>query len=404
MRKSSQWHPPTVFVAIPTAGKDGQQRLEGVLRYLRLGYASWNLKLVTSLATVPVEEVERLADSGTDAFLLHLPFDRKDAERLKRLGKPIVLTTAFEKKPSSSVNTFRYLLLDNHQLGTMAAMHLMSLGRFASYGYVPSAYTSNWSYERGKSFSAQLRQHGFSCVNFAGTQNANMRTHEHGELVRWIRSLRLPAAIFAANDNYAMQTLMACEETGLNVPAQVAILGVDNDELIAANFSPSLSSIEPDFIANGFNAARELNRMLFRTLPKRTGTIQGQRLCSSNPRLVIRESTAFLSPATKLVENAMARIDKLALSGATPASIANQLGVSRCLLDLRMRQSRKETLGSLLRKRRLEEVRKLLKTTCLPIGAIAGRCGFQNVNALRNLFRRTYGIPMRDWRKSLPTP
>lgn len=388
---------PTVFVAIPTAGKDGQQRLEGVLRYLRLGFVRWNLKLVISQATIPVEQIERLAREGTDAFLLHLPYNSTDIERLKQIGKPIVITTATHR-PRAGLKTLKFVLLDNADLGTVAADHLMSLGRFASYGFIPSAYETNWSRERGAAFRKRLKACGLSCSTYAGRGDAANRTHDQTDLVHWIDSLRTPAAVFAANDNYALQALLACDAAGLEVPGQVALLGVDNDELIVNNFSPALSSIEPDFTANGFEAARTLDRMLERSKTASPGGRQNQRQSAAKPRLFIRESTAFLTPAAKLVEDALASISKLALTGATPSAIARSLGVSRCLLDLRLRQAHKETVGTLLRNRRLEEVRRLLRSTTLSTEAIATRCAFPNVNHLRNLFKKTYGVSMHAWR------
>ena len=50
--------------------------------------------------------------------------------------------------------------------------------------------------------------------------------------------------------------------------------------------------------------------------------------------------------------------------------------------------------------RRLAEVARRLRSTNLSIRAISAACGFGNVNHLKNLFKRKFGMPMRDWRKS----
>lgn len=389
---------PSVFVAIPTAGKDGQLRLEGLLRYLRLSGTAWNLKLVISQATISVAKIAELAKDGTDAFLLHLPYDRDEIAALAALGKPVVLTTARDRRQVSS-DSLRYVLINNTDIGRCAAGHLMSLGRFASFGFVPCAYEARWSYERGAAFAAALRAGGFSCSVYDGRGDIRTRTHDQARLAAWLSSLPQPCAILAANDNYALQTMLAADVAKLKIPSQLSIIGVDNHELIASNFTPSLSTIEPDFAANGFNAARELDRMIHQGRPPYPRPKSVPRACATQPRLVTRESTDFLSPSSRLVENVSASVNRLALTGATPDALAASLGVSRSLLALRLRQAGKPTVATLLRNRRLEEVRHLLATTRLPIDTIAERCAFPNANYLRNLFRATYGLSMREWRQ-----
>ena len=48
---------------------------------------------------------------------------------------------------------------------------------------------------------------------------------------------------FAHNDARGQQVLDACRRVGLPVPEQVAVLGVDNDEVLCALSPPPMSSI-----------------------------------------------------------------------------------------------------------------------------------------------------------------
>ena len=59
------------------------------------------------------------------------------------------------------------------------------------------------------------------------------------------------------------------------------------------------------------------------------------------------------------------------------------------------------TLAEKLGEIRLNAVKARLSRTSLPFGLIASQCGFPNVNSLRNLFRRRFGISMRDYRNQL---
>jgi len=47
---------------------------------------------------------------------------------------------------------------------------------------------------------------------------------------------------------------------------------------------------------------------------------------------------------------------------------------------------------------KLLSVVKLLETSCLPIVDVSRKCGFENVNHLKNIFKRRFGMSMREWR------
>ena len=95
---------------------------------------------------------------------------------------------------------------------------------------------------------------------------------------------------------------------------------------------------------------------------------------------------------------AVAFIDALAAENIKTADVVETLGVSRSLLDQRFREFRNETLANAITERRLKEVARRLRQTNLSIHAISASCGFQNPNHLKNLFKRRYGMSMREWR------
>lgn len=64
----------------------------------------------------------------------------------------------------------------------------------------------------------------------------------------------------------------------------------------------------------------------------------------------------------------------------------------------KVRRILNETLANAITERRLKEVARRLRQTNLSIHAISASCGFQNPNHLKNLFKRRYGMSMREWR------
>ena len=84
--------------------------------------------------------------------------------------------------------------------------------------------------------------------------------------------------------------------------------------------------------------------------------------------------------------------------------MAEHLGVSRPLLDLRFRETQRYTVGQLITSTRLGEVARRLRETKLSISSIQELCGFRNANALKNLFKSRYGMSMRDYRRRGSSP
>ena len=112
-----------------------------------------------------------------------------------------------------------------------------------------------------------------------------------------------------------------------------------------------------------------------------------------------RESTAELSTSGKLVQKALAYIRKNALRGISVEDVVAHLKVSRRLADLRFRELQHTSIGQEIARIRLAEVQRLLRSTKEPIDSIAARCGYENPNYLKNLFRKRFSMSMREFRK-----
>ena len=78
----------------------------------------------------------------------------------------------------------------------------------------------------------------------------------------WLRALPVPTGILAANDLTALQVVETCAEAGIAVPEQLAVLGIDNDELICGHARPPIATVEPNFYGAGFIAAATLQEMM----------------------------------------------------------------------------------------------------------------------------------------------
>src|SRR5262249_56215211 len=65
------------------------------------------------------------------------------------------------------------------------------------------------------------------------------------EAARWIEDLPKPVGLMACNDIRGQQVLNACREVEIAVPEDVAVLGVDNADVLCDLSYPPLSSVAP---------------------------------------------------------------------------------------------------------------------------------------------------------------
>jgi LacI family transcriptional regulator len=93
-------------------------------------------------------------------------------------------------------------------------------------------------------------------------------------------------AIFAGSDEIARGVLDVLHQEKLAVPAQVAVIGFDNWNVLAVNARPPLTTIDMNLEELGRLAAQRLFAAIDGTLGSGTETI--------GCRLITRESTAPL--------------------------------------------------------------------------------------------------------------
>ena len=380
MRKTSQ---PirNVAVVLKLSGASGRDLLNGISTYAR-EHCRWRLRIFSraedftpaALAEIPDLDGIITSERGADGM----------PQVLERSQIPLVVIGMKGEWLPKRTRQLTFVRNDDEDIGRFTASHLCSLGNFRSFGFVPSAERTYWSLLREKGFRSFLRQCGI---------RTSVCT---GRLPDWLAALPKPAAVMAALDERAIEVLSACGEARIQVPRQVAVIGVDNDELLCDFSDPPLSSVLPDHVREGALAAAELNRMLRSKKPTAAATV----LCRGK-RIIRRESTAPIAPITHLVDEALRYIRRNATTALRVDDVARHLGVSRRLADLRFRESGELTLARVIANARLDEVAKRLKESDAPIGKIASACSFGNLQHLANAFKRHYGISMTEYRVSM---
>ena len=384
-----------ILAAIPTNGSDGRLRVAGVMRYASTR-TNWDLRIVSSRTAFNDAEVASLLEEGIDGCIL-AAYTPAVKDILARHIPTVLALENMHEKIGTRENCVS-VLMDNHEIGRLAAGHFKSLGRFAAYAFVPAPPKVPWSMERKAAFfaaadsRAELHEYpesDFEMVNMTGEGGIQLRMND---LVTFLKRLPRPAAVFAANDILSSQVARACHKAQLKMPSDVSLIGCDNDDILCRSSQPALTSILPAFEAAGFAAARTLDMMMRGRRPSEDVVrIPGA-------EIVARASTENIPPAVAVVNAAMEYIERHALDGISTSNVISHLKVSRSLLDLRFRQLRRESVMDTILSTRLAAVRRLLETTDRKIHDIGVECGFRNADYLKRLFKSRFGMSMREWR------
>ncbi len=382
-----------VAVVINLVGASGRNLLTGVSRQARkLGH--WRIHLFKSAGEFSEAALAQLEAEGLDGVIVSDLPGPEVVGRIEASEVPLVVIGMrgawFRERRSNII----FVRNDDEEIGRLGARHLLAQGTFGSFGFVPCHDRRYWSLLRQKGFRAELRRAGADDVRVYRRLTDVQYAEDIPALAGWLAALPKSAAIMGAYDDSASGVLTAAAEAGIAVPQQLNVLGVDNDELLCDFTDPPLTSIEPDHEAIGARAARELARLMAARQSSPPATIRVRAM-----RVVLRSSTGFATPSARIVERAIAFIEKNAARPLTPETVVRELRVSRRLADLRFHERGGATLAEAISKARLALVAKRLVDTGDSITLIAKKLSFPNVNSLANRFRARYGLSMREWRK-----
>lgn len=271
---------------------------------------------------------------------------------------------------------------DNAATAAFAAETLAKL-RARSYAIVGPKAANYYSRIRAEAFGRKIAE-----LTGLRTRSA---TADH-RLGDFLASLPRPCALLAVTDSIGQQVIETATSLGIAIPEELAVLGIDNDELICENCSPSLSSIEPDFRRGGRLAAEKLAALIDGQSPDAVPSLYDCRA------LVVRRSTLRLAYNSKAVSDALEYIRTNARFGIKAKDVIQNSPLPKSTLELHFRRATGKAIAEVIRETRLENVKRLLAESSRPLSEIADRCGFANANHLKNLFKSACGQTLSQYR------
>jgi len=287
----------------------------------------------------------------------------------------------------------------HHQaLALHAAEHLIerSFEHFAYCGVVNRGYSDR----RGAAFTAYLQKRGLPCSlfnkmrwEFRATLGPDIRKTEEA-LAQWLQGLEKPVGMMTCNDLCGQKVLRACSELGLAVPEEVAVVGVDNDDVFCDLCDPPLSSVDPDFETIGYEAAAALVRIIRGDPPPS---------CARRVEplgVVLRTSTDVRAIPDREVAAALHYIRQHACEGILVENVYRAVRLSRSTLERRFAKLVGHSPRAEILRRQIERVQQLLASTDFPLRTIAQIAGFAYPESMCHLFKRVTGRSPGQYRQT----
>jgi LacI family transcriptional regulator len=380
-------HGKEIALAFPR-GAHQEVFINGVLRYATEHGYRWSYVVAPESLSLSVLDLRGWRGDGIIAAL-NTP---AEAACIKELAIPTVnISGTISKTPVPRVS------VDHRVIGEMAAEHLIERGfqEFAYYGLRSVAYSA----VREQAFNARL-----SLAGFRGTSLLMPPTYrakglqwrdQQRKLIAWITRLTQPVGLFAVTDYRARQVLDACREVGLRVPQQMAVVGVDNEEVICAHVQPRLTSVARNNQLEGFHAAAMLDQLM-----------RGKRVTSEEDTIaplgvVSRESTETVAFQDPRLCTAIEYLNDHIADPIGVQEMASHVGVSRRWMEYAFRDALGESPYQYIRRRRLKLAQRLLdKQPPAKVYEIARQTGFSSAKQLSMAFSQEFGASPREYQRS----
>jgi LacI family transcriptional regulator len=360
--------------------------VRGITRYANAN-GSWEWEVF--LARNP--EIRRITAHEFDGVI----FDTADPATLAKWKRSkLACVQVMDSGEPFSVN------YDEQRIGALAAEHLSSTGkRLVALGS-PAETNPAWLGKRVAGFCNWAREHDLPVETFRLGGGIPHPSTPFGKwtpvtrIAQWMKSLKKPCAIFCADIHLAREVMAVCRFLKIDIPREIAVMGVDNDETLCLMERPTLSAVITQSEKVGYHAAEMLDRRMRREIRARQ-----ERLLIPPTGVSARGSTAAVVPGNEALSKALALIREDAHQPLNIAELARAAGASRRSLELRFRSHLGRSPHQELIRVRLDKAKTLLVSTTLPLARIAELSGFGSPDNFSRAFRRETGMSPREHRQ-----
>lgn len=302
---------------------------------------------------------------------------------LRELNIPIVLQNYHHRS-----TTYSNLTGDYKGTGQMAARFFAHrlFGHFAYFGVKGVV----WSDERCEGYRREVERLGGSFHSF---ESDKQEDEIREEVSRWLRNLPKPVALFCCDDSHALFISETCKMENIGIPDEVALLGVDNDDLICNISDPPISSIELEVERGGYAIGKLLHQQIRKEL-------EGPFNVVINPiRIELRQSTEKHNIKDPYILKIVKYIEDHSDAELTIESLIALVPLSRRNIELKFRSTMNTSIYQYILNCRVNRFANLLLTTDRPLADIASEAGFRDYNNISRIFKKFKGCSPLEYRQ-----
>ncbi len=395
-QKTSALSNKNVLVLVESSSGYGRACLRGIGRYIR-SHDRWLVRHMPH-DQMPVLDPDIPWKWKWDGVIARVG-TREVLKLVRRLNLPTV-----DLMGATHMDGVGIVECDHQRIVHLAMEHLLANGlRHLGFCGVPGMAFSD---HRERVFNAykgptDLTRHTFAVASSKPSllKSSGQRWLRDLQRLRaWIESLPKPVGIVACNDTRAWHVIEMCRAAQINVPHTVAVIGVDDDEAICELCSPTISSVDPNPEAVGFEAARVLDRMM-----------HGEP-ASDQPLLIPplgvekRESSNTEAFGYDDLNEAIRYIRDHVDTPINVGHVVKHVGRSRSTLERRFREYLGCTMYDYIQRYRIERVKRLLVETNYPAAQIARMLGFNTSTYFTAAFRKQVGMTPGQFRSRATSP
>jgi len=379
---------PKVALLVETSSSYGRGLLRGIAKYARL-HGPWSFYVEPGA----LEDGKPLPldDWGVDGIIARI-HTRKAADEILKADVPTV------DLDYVLPDLFPWGIANNDEnVGELAADHLINCGfkHFAFCGWTQADdSTAFWEGARERRFRKVIKDAGFDVLNYDWPEKKADRiwAKEQKHLAAWIESLPKPIGLMAANDQRGRHVIEAARIAEVKVPDEVAVIGVDNDEVMCEMCTPSLSSVALNTRRIGYMAAELLRKLM-----------DGAKVPSKPEKIeplgvVARESTDTLALDDRQIADAVRFIRTNCHRPIQVSDVLEAVPVSRKTLEVRFQKALGRTPHAEIQRLRLDRVKQLLVQTDWPLKRVANSSGFTYAEHMHAVFRNHMDMTPNEYR------
>ncbi|MBQ9495275.1 MAG: DNA-binding transcriptional regulator [Treponema sp.] len=344
--------------------------VQGVIQYFRYK-DDWNLIGNDWMFSSKLE-----SEYNLDGIISRIK-NRDDQLKIARFGVPVVdVAGTYVGHGYYAVHN------DDYATGIKAAAYLSRLGHH--YFAWAGAKNAQWSKKRFEGYSNNLKHIYKFEKSIHWWEQLKLDVEE---LQRWLALLPKPVALFAANDAIGLKIIKTCSKSqyamNISVPENIAVLGVDNEDILCELAVPPLSSIAVDCEQLGYKAAELLEKAI-----NTKKNIASKQVAILPLEIHERESTKIFITNDDLVNLALNFIINNAHDGITVEDILQHVPASRRTLELRFKKATGRTLHEEIINAKIKRSKQLLYSSDIPMAVIGEQSGFASPQRFYEQFKK----------------